>query len=240
MFGLAAGTVAPSAWAGLWQAAVKRRGSLPKNALPRPHRAGCPQSQKTKVGLENQRRLLPPLLHPTPSPAAHPIPCIPACRVLAHIPTWEWGKRALLGSSGGFQGLLSPCQPLVQPGAQELCSEALGDAHSAPGVCLLLGQSQQQLIPWILTCQLKRKSQGSSCTAQQVGASPREGHDGSLVPACPQGGRLGLGTGVGTVLGSEGEGLVTDVHFLRKAGVSLEEEPRDAHSVGGLSTGAEA
>lgn len=42
------------------------------------------------------------------------------------------------------------------------------------------------------------------------------------------------------MLGSEGEGLVTDVHFLRKAGVSLEEEPRDAHSMAGLSTGAEA
>lgn len=62
----------------------------------------------------------------------------------------------------------------------------------------------------------------------------------SLIPACPQGGRLGLGTGVSTTLGSEGEGLVTDVLYLRKAEGSREEKPRDAHSMGGLSTGAEA
>lgn len=146
MFGLAAGTVAPSAWAGLWQAAVERRGSLPKNALPRPQRAGCPQEPENQSG-DGKTKGLRPLLHLTPSPASHPIPCIPP-----HL------------------------------------------LHPTP----------------------------------------------SLIPACPQGGRLGLGTGVSTTLGSEGEGLVTDVLYLRKAEGSREEKPRDAHSMGGLSTGAEA
>lgn len=99
MFGLAAGTVAPSAWAGLWQAAVERRGSLPKNALPRPQQAGCPQSEKTKMGMENQRGCVlfcisPRPLHPTPSPASHPISYIPPHPSSLLVPKeggWGWG-----------------------------------------------------------------------------------------------------------------------------------------------------
>lgn len=65
---LGCGTVAPSAWAGLWHVAERRRGS--QNALPQPCQDGCTQGRETEAGME--MRAVSGILNPTPSPASHP------------------------------------------------------------------------------------------------------------------------------------------------------------------------